>query len=196
VKRKTGFQVHYATIRASDLAEYLDNGRKTTPAMRELTFSFWERLVLVPVEIVMSLKLMAVASLALFGIGTALNHGSVAAGFMTVLVLWGAMLTGTMVTPLLLPWLPGPSFAFKGAVVGLAWSAACWAFARSGLGPFSAAALFLTLPAVSAYYALNFTGCTPFTSLSGVKREVRIAIPAMGCAVGCGALFWIAGSLL
>ena len=32
--------------------------------------------------------------------------------------------------------------------------------------------------AVSSYLALNFTGCTPFTSMSGVKKEMRFAVPA------------------
>lgn len=196
VKRQTGFEIHYATLRAADLPAYLDNGRETTPAMRELTFSLRERLVLVPVEIVMSLKVMATASLVVFGIGAALNHGSVAAGLLAVLALVGALLAGTLVTPVLLPWLPGPSFAFKGALVGLAWSSVFWALAGARLGPPSVVALFLALPAVSAYYALNFTGCTPFTSLSGVKREVRRALPVMGCALGCGTLLWIVGSLL
>jgi len=38
-------------------------------------------------------------------------------------------------------------------------------------------AMFLTLPAVSAFYTLNFTGCTPFTSISGVKKEMKVAVP-------------------
>jgi hypothetical protein len=195
VKRRTGFEVRYAAIRASDLPAYLDNGQETTPGMRELTFSLRERLALVPVEIVMSLKVMAVASLLVFGMEIALNHGSLAPGLLTVLALLGAMLVGTFVTPLLLPWLPGPSFALKGTVVGLAWAAACWSL-RPAANPLSTMGLFLVLPAVSAYYALNFTGCTPFTSLSGVKREVRLALPVMGGALGCGLLLWIAGSLL
>jgi len=195
VKRRTGFEVRYATIRAADLPAFLDNGGKTMPEMRELTFSLRERLVLVPVEIVMSLKVMAIASLVAFGLGIALNHGSVASGVLAVLALFGAMLAGTLATPLLLPWLPGPSFAVKGAVVGLAWAAACWALGHV-TNSLAALGLFLSLPAVSAYYALNFTGCTPFTSLSGVKREVQRAIPIMGGALGCGILLWIAGSLL
>jgi len=195
VRRKTGFDVRYAALRAADLPAFLDNGRKTTPEMGELTFSLRERLVLVPVEIVMSLKVLAIASLAVFGLGAALHHGSVASGLLTVLALLGAMLAGTLATPLLLPWLPGPSFAVKGAVVGLAWAAACWSLGQAS-NPLAALGIFLALPAVSAYYALNFTGCTPFTSLSGVKREVRIAIPVMGGALGCGTLLWIAGSLL
>lgn len=196
VKQRTGFEVRYAAMYAPDLVAYLDNGRTTTPDMQELTFTFRERLVLVPVEIVMSLKLMAVASLVLFAAGAILNHGAFAAGLAAVLALWGAMLAGTLVTPLLLPWLPGPSFALKGAVAGLAWSAVCWAVAGPSLGVLTTAALFVGLPAVSAYFALNFTGCTPFTSRSGVKRELRLAMPAMGCALAGGALLWVAGCLL
>jgi acetyl-CoA decarbonylase/synthase complex subunit gamma len=56
VTRRTGFSISYATIRANDLPEYLANGMVTTPAMRELTFTFLERLVLVPVELVLAMK--------------------------------------------------------------------------------------------------------------------------------------------
>ena len=56
VKRRTGFTVHYATIRASDLAAYLDAGMSATPEMRELTFTAIDRLVLTPVEMVAACK--------------------------------------------------------------------------------------------------------------------------------------------
>ncbi|MRR35042.1 acetyl-CoA synthase subunit gamma, partial [bacterium] len=46
VARRTGFRVRYATIRAADLPEFLDNGMVTTPVMRQLTFTTYERLVL------------------------------------------------------------------------------------------------------------------------------------------------------
>ena len=45
--------------------------------------------------------------------------------------------------------------------------------ARAGVGWITAAA---------SYMAMNFTGTTPFTSLSGVKHEMRL-----GLAVQCGA---------
>jgi acetyl-CoA decarbonylase/synthase complex subunit gamma len=196
VKKRTGFEVHYATLRASDLPAYLDNGRKTTPAMRELTFSFRERLVLVPVELVQALKPAVVAGLALFGLAAALNGGSLVEGLRAALALWGAVVAGTIVAPLLLPWLPGPSFALKGAVVGVVWSALCWSAAGPSPGALTGASLVLVLPAVSAFFMLNFTGSTPFTSRSGVKREMSLAMPALACAVGCGALLWLAGNLL
>jgi acetyl-CoA decarbonylase/synthase complex subunit gamma len=57
-------------------------------------------------------------------------------------------------------------------------------------------AAFLALPAVSGFYTLNFTGCTTFTSRTGVKKEMRLAIPAMGTALVASALLLVAGWFL
>jgi acetyl-CoA decarbonylase/synthase complex subunit gamma len=182
-------------MRAADLPAYLDNGMAATPAMREITFTVRERLVLVPVEIVLALKSTTMVTVCLFIIG-ALSR-SPKAGAMAALAYLGAMLTGVVVGPLLLPWLPGPSFAVKGAVVGLGWSAAWYLLANgAGWGVTTTVAAFLALPAVSAYYTLNFTGCTTFTSRTGVKKEMRLAIPAMGTALAVSALLVVAGWLL
>jgi acetyl-CoA decarbonylase/synthase complex subunit gamma len=35
----------------------------------------------------------------------------------------------------------------------------------------------LLVPAITAYLAMNFTGASTFTSLSGVKKEMRWALP-------------------
>ncbi len=182
VERLTGFAVSYAAIRIDDLPEYLDNGMVTTPAMRELTFTFRERLALVPVELVLALKNLAAAGALLFFLA-ALAYG-IAGGVLALVAFLGAALTGIVVAPLLLPWLPGRSFSMKGAIAGFAWVAVLF-FVRGYLASsylLTVAAL-LALPAVTAYYTLNFTGCTNFTSPSGVKKEMRIAVPVM-----CGAV--------
>jgi acetyl-CoA decarbonylase/synthase complex subunit gamma len=54
----------------------------------------------------------------------------------------------------------------------------------------------LLMSAVSAFYALNFTGSTPFTSPSGVRREMRRALPAMAVAGIMGIALLIAGKVL
>lgn len=178
VKSRTGFSIRYAAIRAADLPEYLDNGMITTPAMRELTFTLWERLVLIPVELASALKPTAIAAVSLFAVFAALY--GFANGFRTLFAYLGAVLTGIVITPLLLPWLPGRSFAFKGVVAGVAWSIAFYLLGdgETWSMPVTAAA-FLSLPTVSAFYALNFTGCTNYTSRSGVKKELRMGMPAM-----------------
>ncbi len=195
VAKRTGFVVKYATIRAGDLPGYLDNGMVTTPAMRELTFSLYDRLVLVPVEIVHALKTIVLGGAALF-LATALVSGD-SAGATVLLAFLGAIFTGLAIAPIFLPWLPGRSFAVKGALAGVAWSAIFYLLAGgSHWTPPVIAAAFLALPAISAFYALNFTGCTNFTSRSGVKKEMRIGIPIMGASLAVGVLLLVVGRLL
>ncbi len=195
VARRSGFSVQYATIRAADLPEFLDNGMVTTSAMRELTFTFYERAVLVPVEIVQAMTSAAVISICLFLLGF-LMAGSGAGGSAAIAFL-GALVSGVVLGPLLLPWLPARSFSIKGAMVGLAWSAAwCLLWGRNGVNGMTVAAAFLALPAVSAFYTLNFTGCTPYTSRTGVKKEMRVALPAMGIALAASGVLLVAARLL
>jgi len=195
VKRRTGFSVAYATIRAEDLPAYLDNGQLTTPAMRQLTFSLYERLVLVPVEIVLSLKSVSLAGAAIFLV--ALLWAGVPSGLIALAAYLGAVLAGLAVAPLLLPVLPGKSFAIKGAVLGLVYAALFYGVAGgAGWNRWVASASFLALPALSAYHTLNFTGCTPFTSRSGVKKEMRLSFPLLGGALLVALLLVIVGRVL
>ncbi len=195
VQKRTGFTVRYATIRAMDLPSYLDNDMVTTPEMQELTFTLRERLVLIPVELVLALK-----SIGLIG-GTiflaAFLMGGEAAGTKAIIAWLGAVFAGIVVGPLLLPWLPGRSFAIKGGIAGLGWSFV-WYLLAGGAAwsvPVSLAA-FLALPAVSAFYTLNFTGCSTYTSRSGVKKEMRLALPAMGAVLVVSLVLVLAGRFL
>jgi hypothetical protein len=188
VASRTGFRVRYAAIRASDLPEFLDNGMVTTQAMRELTFTWRERLVLIPVEVVHALKPTLILTILLvligWGVGDAGTGLSVAVAFL------GAVAAGTVVAPLLLPCLPGSSFAIKGAVAGFVWGVIWYLLAGGGVEFPAVIGTILALSAVGSFYTLNFTGSTPFTSRSGVKKEMRIALPAMACTLFGAALLW------
>jgi hypothetical protein len=48
------------------------------------------------------------------------------------------------------------------------------------------------VPAVSAYLGMNFTGASTYTSLSGVRREMRIAVPLEIAGFGLGFMLWVA----
>lgn len=195
VKRQTGFNIRYAAIRAKDIAQYLENNMKTTAKMQEQTFTLRERAVLIPVELILQMKLTVIAVMTLFFIATALN--GIHSGLMAVYAYLGAVFSGIAVAPLLLPWLPGKSFAFKGFLTGLAWITTFYFLADGqDWNVLVTAAAFLAIPAVSAYYTLNFTGCTPFTSRSGVKKEIRFAVPAMGIAVILSVFCVIVGKFL
>lgn len=189
VKKRSGFEVVFATLRIQDLPAWLDNGMQATREMRELTFGLRERLILTPIEIIGGLKSFPVAGLPL-----SLLAGSASGAFsvrrsVAALMLYGmSVISGTFLTPLLLPLLPGRMFAFKGAVVGCAISLACAAIVNGfvPVGGLDLAAMVLVMSAVSAFYAMNFTGSTPFTSPSGVRREMKLAMPVMALAALTG----------
>jgi acetyl-CoA decarbonylase/synthase complex subunit gamma len=189
VTRRSGFRIRYATIRATDLPEYLDNGQQTTAAMRELSFSLRERAVLIPVDLVLALKPTLAVAAALFLLGWIASG----AGFGLALAgaFFGAVAAGAAATPLLLPWLPGRSFALKGALCGLAWSLLWCHLAMPEMSLPLLAGTTLALTAVSSFYGLNFTGSTPFTSPSGVRKELRRALPVMALSLATAAILWL-----
>ena len=53
------------------------------------------------------------------------------------------------------------------------------------------AAWWLLVPAITSFMALNYTGTSTYTSHSGVKRELRIAIPAQAIGVVVGLLLFL-----
>jgi len=186
VFRQCGFSVIYATIYADDLPGFLDNGMVTTPAMRELRFSLGDRLVLIPVEVVLELKTLAGVSAFVFA--ACALAGGFSSAWLGLGAYLGAALGGIVAVPLLLPWLPTRSFAVKGASVGLLWTLGYLFLLGGDWSPMTTAAACLLLTPVSAYHGLNFTGCTPYTSRSGVKKEMRIGIPLMGISIMMGLL--------
>jgi hypothetical protein len=200
VKKQSGFKVMYGPVRSSDLPAFIDAGFKATPEMRQKTFDIWERIVLIPVELVASLKWALIILPVFFlssGLGGseeywagALNHGLFAA-----LAFATALLAGTILTPILLPWLPGRAFALKGQILGLV-VALIPAVLRSAAlehwtGRLEVLAWFFLIPAITAYLAMNFTGASTFTSLSGVKKEMRWAVPLEIAAACLGIILWI-----
>jgi acetyl-CoA decarbonylase/synthase complex subunit gamma len=199
VKQASGFRVVYGPVRAADIGAFLERDGRATPEMRQVRFDLPDRLVLVPVEIATMLKF--IAPLLLLCIATAgLQRGGFDAGLLAAdgdrgaLLVLGAWLIGAAATPALLPWLPGRALALKGAVAGLAFAVVALALrppAADGIaGLVESAAWLLLAPAITSFVAMNFTGATTYTSLSGVRREMRYGVPAQiaAAALGVGAL--------
>jgi len=199
VKARSGFTVRYGPIKAADLPAFLDAGGRATAAMRRKGFPLAERAVLIPIELIGALKpalLIAIPLFLLGGIGGPAGfwENAVREGGFAVLALASAVIGGAVLLPLLLPWLPGRAFAAKGFWLGAA-IALIVLFQRGLTGPLWAGrievlAWLLAIPAVTAYLAMNFTGCSTYTSPSGVNREMRWALRTqIGLAAG-GALLW------
>lgn len=174
VMRRTKFLVEYGPVRAKDLPEYLKT-HTATPEMRRVEFPLPDRIVLTPVEFVHGALPMLVAAAVLWLI----------AGPVAALAAIAAVLSGTVLFPALLPYLPTRDFSTKGLILGavIAIPFAVVFGTNPVLPPFAqvagAAAAFLLIPAVVAYFALNFTGCTTFTSRTGVKKEIFRYVPTL-----------------
>lgn len=200
VKKLSGFKVTYGPIRAKDLPVFLDCGLKATPEMRLKTFTTWERIELIPMELVGSVKMGVILIpilfiLSLLGRPNSLNHG-----LFSVVAILNAILAGAVLTPLLLPWLPGRAFSIKGLSVGALFAlilAACyWGGWITGIDGLEILAWLLLIPAASAYLAMNFTGASTYTSLSGVKKEMSWALPLEIGAAILGLGLWIGSNFI
>ena len=105
-----------------------------------------------------------------------------------------AVLTGGLLVPLLLPWLPSRSFALKGALAGLLLAAVLLLFLPMGIA--EGVGLSLIVIAITAYMAMAFTGATTFTTLAGVRLEVRRALPLILISAIGGAILRLGGAFI
>jgi hypothetical protein len=201
VRKATGFRVKYGPIRAHDLPSFLSNGLKASEENRRVKFTLRDRLVLTPVELVGAWKPSLVVLLLVFIIAGLTQQefslqGTLSRSLSPALIYFGALLMGSLVTPLLLPWIPGRAFSLKGAQIGLLWAFVVSVALASTWSLASITALFLIVPAIAAYFAMNFTGCSTFTSLSGVQKEMRFAVPVIILSILSGGVALLLGKFL
>lgn len=200
IKKQTGFKVIYGPIQASDLLAFLDDGLKATPSMRRKAFPIRERIVLIPVELVGAFKWLVgiIFALLIFqgivgsdGFWTNINSG----GLLIVLALLSALVAGAVLTPMLLPWLPGRPFSLKGTIAGLFSIVILLLFLKpsllSWMDRIEVLAWLFMVPAMAAFLAMNFTGASTYTSLSGVKREMKFAVPLEISFGAMGLILWV-----
>jgi hypothetical protein len=184
VKAVTGFQVLFGPVLAKDTSAYIANGYRATKEMRRITFPLWDRIVLTPMEIIPALKKFpgyALLILIIFGLSPSgiFFREAFAGGLPFLLMGFIAIISGSFLTPALLPFIPFRSFALKGWLMGLllTFLYATLLPAMNGQGLLVTAAGYLFFPLVSSYLGLLFTGSTTYTGMTGVKKELKMAIP-------------------
>ena len=187
VKKQSGFSVIYGPVRAKDIKAFLQAGNKATEEMRTVKFTMRDRLVLTPIEVVPAAR----KSLYVFGLMFLLNlFVPKPFGLYDFIAYAGTVLIGTVVTPILLPFIPGRAFAFKGGLLGLLWAGlSVWCFGVCY-------GYLLILPSISAYLAMNFTGASTYTSPSGVLKEMKIALPFIIGGLSLGIVLLLIGRYL
>jgi len=197
VKQTSGFTVLYGPVEARDVKEYLASGLRASPAMRRKSFPVRDRAVLIPMELVPALKYAAIitavmALLAGFAGPGSFTSDALRFGKTAAVSLLAAVASGAILVPLVLPWLPGRSFALKGFWMGLATALAMFLFVfRTSGNVLSAVPWLVLIPALSSFLAMNFTGSSTYTSLSGVRREMRIAVPLQAAGSILGIVLWL-----
>jgi len=201
VKRLCGFEVVWGPVHARQIKAFLDAGMQATPTMRKVTFTLRERVELIPVELnhmgkptlylIPALFLMSGLGQGFFSVPAAVSRG-----LWAMLAYLLAVVAGAILAPILLPWLPGRAFALKGAGVGAAAAAVLSATLAGQLIRSEMVALTLFIMALSSYLAMNFTGSTPFTSPTGVEKEMRRAIPAQVAGGLVAVIFWVSAGFM
>jgi hypothetical protein len=193
VLKFSGFKVIYGPVRANDLPKFLDTGCKATTEMRKVHFGWRDRLVLIPVELVNAFKPALIWFIILFflnwlEVGAITFGGLIRHTVVNYLPYLGAILSGAALVPLLLPVVPGRAFAWKGWLVGFLWAMGYITLtAPQSWGGITV--YLLLLPAIASFLAMNFTGASTYTSLSGVVKEMKLAVPFQLVSAGLGMLF-------
>jgi hypothetical protein len=202
VKQQSGFSVIYGPVRAEDLPAFLDAGMQATEEMRRVNFLLKDRIVLVPVELMILGKKVAFVAACFFilaglnpkGYSTTLAMSD---GTQSALILLVGFLTAGVLGPILLPWLPGRSFSAKGLWIGIGMLLLGGFFLGGHTSVlddrYSVAAWALIVPTLASIVMLNFTGASTYTSLSGVRREVKIAVPLQVVCAALGIGLWLTG---
>jgi hypothetical protein len=184
VKKRTGFTVEYGPVRAEDVPEYI-KGQGATGEMRRVRFNVKDRALLIPVEVRNNLFWAIPVPLLLLVLGQ----------LWTAALSLTLLLSGAVLFPLLLPFLPTRAFSSKGMLLGAFVGVVFWAirYLSAGssidmIGTAELVAYVLLLSGATGYLGLNWTGCSTYTSRTGVKKEIFRFIPAMvaSFAVGVG----------
>jgi hypothetical protein len=180
VKEQTGFRVIFGPVQAKDIKAFIEAGYKGTPAMRKITFPMKERAKLIPVDFLSGkYKLLAIMCALIFFSGLDktgfLFARMLETGLYPVINVLGAYIAGVVLAPLFLSWIPFKAFALKGASWGLIVTIPLYLLFSASL--LESVALGLLNISIASFMTMNFTGSSTFTSLSGVQKEMKWAVP-------------------
>lgn len=199
VRQACGFSVVYGPVRAADLPAFLAADMQATPEMRRVRFDLRDRAAVIGVEmsVAWDWRIVMAAVVVAFMAGLAGSHLPSPAGYgLRLGIVYGlfllAIVGGSVLVPLGLPFIPGRAFSTKGALVG-AVLATLAVVALRGIVPILALiGIFLAVTALCSYIAMNFTGATTFTSPSGVQKEMRRALPFQVAGALAAVLLFVA----
>lgn len=182
VEKISGFKIYYGPVHVKDLDNFVDRNYKKTPMASQVQFNLWDRLTVLPLEWSKPTLVLILLSI-LFRFISFLDQGLIVFPIIGVLV-------GVFILPIILPFRPFRMFYLNGLVLTLTFSIfymTLQGFTFINIGASLLASVW------SGYLAYKFTGSTTFTSLSGVKEELKQALPIFISVSSMGILFIIIG---
>lgn len=182
VKDETTFNVHYGPVRAVDIKRFVNEGYRADKVMRRVTFGLKDRIKLIPNDFIDGKFYLLAATALMFVISGLSNKGIsyrnfAVCGGPSILIVFLAYFSGIVITPLFLPYIPGRRFSLKGFYSGALVFVILLLLKLTGTNIFEILSWFLIITAISSFLAMNFTGSSTFTSLSGVKKEMKFSVP-------------------
>jgi len=200
VKESSGFTVVYGPVRASDIRLFINADYKATKEMRRVNFDWYDRLRLIPNDIMYNLRYLASILIVISVLSGINTHGySIQQALINIIPIAKAIaagyFAGLVLTPLLLPYIPTQNFSFKGLIVGAIVSMLIFLSHSPGGSLLVNLAEIFFIAGFSSFLAMNFTGASTFTSLAGVKKEMRIAVPVQIAFGGIAAILIILNTI-
>jgi hypothetical protein len=201
VKEETGFNVQYGPVRAADIRRFIAGGYRADKEMRKVEFGFLERIKLVPNDFMYGkyyllgamVVMLLLSGLSSSGISYRNFSEHAASALLSVFLAYTA---GIVLTPVFLPYLPGRHFSLKGFIAGMIIFLILFFFRSTGSGLIESVSWLLIIGAISSFTAMNFTGSSTYTSLSGVKKEMKLFVPLqISFALG-GVILQVIGKLI
>jgi hypothetical protein len=182
VKEETGFNVHYGPVRASDIKKFIVDGYRADKVMRKVNFKYNDRIKLIPNDFMYGKFYLLGAMIILFLISGLSRNGFsyndfYGKGGPALLNIFLAYLSGIVITPMFLPYIPARRFSLKGFFSGTLVFFLLLSINLAGSNILEKISWFLLISAVSSFLAMNFTGSSTYTSLSGVRKEMKISLP-------------------
>ena len=182
VKEESGFNVHYGPVRASDIKKFINESYRADKEMRRVTFNFNDRIKLIPNDFMYG-KFYLLGAMAVLFLISGLNGSGFSykdfsgEGGPVILKVFLAYFSGIVITPMFLPYIPARHFSLKGFYAGVLVFLILLLLRFTGSNIIETLSWFLIITAISSFLAMNFTGSSTYTSLSGVKKEMKISVP-------------------
>ncbi|MGE4553320.1 MAG: mercury methylation corrinoid protein HgcA [Desulfovibrionaceae bacterium] len=192
----TGFEAVWGPHRPDDAGACLDAGLRCDEAMRRPRFPLAERLALAPAAL---WRLRRVAFWALVAClvlsapgpwGLSMRHAA-ADGQLLALALLLGVLAGAVLTPALLPWLPGRALAVRGACAGLLAALPLVLALGARPGPLASAALTLAVAATASRLASDLARTPEHPELADAAGDPRRFGPWQWIAAALAVILWL-----